>query len=488
MPSSELIRRTQSLCPECLQVIDAEIRREGDLVVLWKECPEHGEFDDIYWSDYQLYRWAEQYYAEGAGIENPRTQRALGCPYDCGICPEHKSRTVLGIIDVTNRCNLRCPICFANAAAVGYLYEPSFQEVVEMLRNLRANRPVPVPALQFSGGEPTVREDLPKLVRAAKELGFRHVEVNTNGLRLAESVEYCRELKEAGTDTIYLQFDGVSDDIYQTTRGRALFKVKEEAIENLREAGFRSVVLVPTVCRGVNDHQIGDILRFALQHADVVRGVNFQPVSITGRIDRQQRRKLRYTIPDLMKDVERQFGHVRTTDFFPVPAATIIVRFLEAFKRRAFVDFTAHPHCGIATYLFKEGEDWVPITEVADVEAVLEALRKATETLRSGKRVRGILQALVSARYIKGSLARKLVRAVFSSASYKDLGAFHYNAILIGCMHFMDPYNFDLARVQHCCIHYAVPDGRIIPFCSMNSIHRPSVEKKFAHPLPLAAA
>src|SRR3989304_1465933 len=187
------------------------------------------------------------------------------------ICPEHKPHPALPIIDVTNRCNLTCPVCFANAAAAGYVYEPTREEIIGMLENLRANDPVPATALQFSGGEPTIRNELFDFVRKAKELGFRHVEVNTNGLRLSQTVDSCRELKNAGVSTIYLQFDGLTPDVYKFIRGVDLLETKMKAIQNLREAGFNSVVLVVTLVKGVNDTQLGDIINFAVKNFDVVR-------------------------------------------------------------------------------------------------------------------------------------------------------------------------------------------------------------------------
>jgi len=173
--------------------------------------------------------------------------------------PEHKSHTALAIIDVTNRCNLTCPVCFANAAAAGYVYEPTQEQVVGMLENLRSTKPIPATALQFSGGEPTIRQDLFDLIRKAKELGFRHVEVNTNGLRISQNVEYAKGLKDAGVNTIYLQFDGLTSDVYKFIRGLDLLDIKMKAIENLRQAGFESVVLVVTLVKGVNDSQLATL-------------------------------------------------------------------------------------------------------------------------------------------------------------------------------------------------------------------------------------
>jgi uncharacterized radical SAM superfamily Fe-S cluster-containing enzyme len=183
------LKDTSSVCPECKRVIPAEIYEENNKVYLSKTCPVHGDFKELYWGDYELYKRAEQFANDGVTLDNPRTTEDKGCPMDCGICPKHKSTTTLGIIDVTNRCNLRCPICFAHAGAAGYLYEPSMEQIRGMMENLMSNSPVWTPALQLSGGEPTVREDLPEILEMAHEIGFVHVEVNSNGIKMAESPE-----------------------------------------------------------------------------------------------------------------------------------------------------------------------------------------------------------------------------------------------------------------------------------------------------------
>jgi hypothetical protein len=291
-----------------LDVLPATIYEEDGEVFISKSCPKHGEFKDLYWGDYGQYLRAASYEHLGTPMNNPRTGEKRGCPNDCGICPNHRSTTALGIIDVTNRCNLRCPICFSYAGAANYLYEPTPRQIREMMENLMANDPVWTPALQLSGGEPTVREDLPELVGMAKDIGFVHVEVNSNGVRMAESREYCGELKRVGVDAVYLQFDGVTPDPYMKIRGHNLLPIKLRAIENLKAAGFLSIVLVPVLVRGVNDGQVGDIIRFAVENRDCVRAVNFQPVSMSGRINRVERSSMRITIPELMRLTEEQTG------------------------------------------------------------------------------------------------------------------------------------------------------------------------------------
>jgi len=478
------IKGTKSICPDCKKVLDATIFEEDRRVYIRKECSEHGSFQELYWSDYEQYQRAEEFEYIGTGIGNPRTEVKNGCPYDCGICPEHKSHTALAIIDVTNRCNLRCPVCFATAGTTGYVYEPSKEEIRAMLLNLRRNDPVPATALQFSGGEPTVREDLFELVKMTKELGFRHVEVNTNGLRLSQSVEYCRGLRESGVSTVYLQFDGLTSDVYSFTRGVDLTDAKKKVIENCRKAGMDSIVLVVTLVKGVNDHQLGDIIKFAVQNFDIIRCVNIQPVSLCGRIPERERERMRITIPDFMRLAEEQTsGKIKLSDFYPVPTVVPISRAVGVLKNKHYVEFTAHPHCGMATYVFIEDGQIVPITHYGNVGDFVGTMQKVYEEAEKGHDVRAKTYLIGSLRHIRLGLLRRYVWPLLKTGSYKALGDLHRKMLMISAMHFMDPYNFDLERVQRCCIHYVVPDGRIIPFCTMNSIHREGIEKQLGMPV-----
>lgn len=197
---------------------------------------------------------------------------------------------------------------------LGYIYDLSTKDVCAMFQTLRGIKVIPHNALQFSGGEPAVRSDLPDLIWMAKELGFDHIEVNSNGVRLADSVDYCRELRDVGVSVIYLQFNGVTPEPYVIIRGRDLLETKMKAIENCRRGGLTSLVLVPTVVRGVNDNQLGAISTFAADNFDVFRCINFQSVSITGRVAFEQRKQMRITIPDCIRLLcARRFyrGHER---------------------------------------------------------------------------------------------------------------------------------------------------------------------------------
>ena len=284
----EILKVTKSICPECLRLLDTEVFVEDGRVMMEKTCPEHGTFKDVYWSDVEAYKKFEEYLQDGKGLKNPHTKSVKGCPFDCGICPNHKTTTLLANIDVTNRCNMNCPICFANAQASGRVYEPTLEEIHDMLKRLRDEKPVPCPAVQFAGGEPTVREDFPEIIKMAADLHFSQIQVATNGIKMAKSVEYCRTLLKAGLNTVYLQFDGLTPEPYIKARGFNALPMKMKAIENFRKSEIKSVVLVPTLVKGVNDDQMGDIINFAFDNSDIVKGVNVQPISFAGRVEYEE--------------------------------------------------------------------------------------------------------------------------------------------------------------------------------------------------------
>lgn len=482
----KILKTTDSLCPDCLHVIPAHIFYDKNNVVkIGKTCPKHGYYEDTYtFSDLGLYKWAELYAYEGIKPENPRTNTVNGCPQDCGLCPQHKSQTVLGIIDVTNRCNLKCPICFANAAIAGYVYEPTKEDIFNIIKNLRATRPVPPPGLQFSGGEPTLRDDLPELITEAKKAGFEHIEVNTNGIRFSKDINFMKRCMQAGMSSIYLQFDGFNDDIYLKSRGVPLLNVKNKVIENARQIGFESIVLVVTLVKGLNDHQVGDIVNFAIKNSDVIRCINVQPVSITGRIDKKSREAMRINTTDFMKLIEDQTeGLVKISDFRPVPSVIPVSRAVGALKGKNYVEFSTAPWCGVATFLVqKDDGTWVPITELVNIDKFFKTMEKVSIEARKGNRISARIRALGSLRYVKAKVIKDILWPILKEGSYSALGKFMRKVIMIGCMHFMDPYNFDLYRVQRCAIHYGLPDGTIRSFCSYNTLHRKKVETTLSIP------
>ncbi len=230
---------------------------------------------------------------------------------------------------------------------------------------------------------------------------------------------------------------------------------------------------------------MGDIIRFAIDNSDLVRCVNFQPVAITGRINRKEREAMRITIPDLMRLAEEQTdGLIKQNDWYPVPVVQPLTRFIGHMTGRENVDFAAHPHCGMATYLLLGEGGAEPITRYLDVEGLLGGLGGANEEIERGHRTRAKVALASSAlRKMDLGMLRKYLAPVLMRGDYGSLSDLHHRMIMIGSMHFMDPYNFDLERVQRCVIHYGTPDGRIIPFCTMNTLHRREVERRFARPL-----
>lgn len=489
------MRTVESLCPECLATIEAQIFEDlKGRMMIKKTCPIHGTVEDIYWSDAELYRKFEKYWYDGKGVSEPIVSVDGNCPHNCGVCPSHKTTTILANIDVTNRCNQRCPICFANSAVAGYLYEPSFEEIKKMLKDLRAQKPVPCPAVQFAGGEPTMREDIVEIVQAARDTGFPQIQMATNGVKLAKSLELCRRLYDAGLQTVYLQFDGVTETPYRLARGYNALPLKLKAIENCRKSGLASIALVPTLARGVNDDQVGDIIRFAAANNNVIKGINFQPVSFAGRINREERERMRITIPDVLHLIEEQTeGEIAASDFYPVPFVVPISRFVSAEKGTPYAEFSVHPHCGTGTYVYIEDGKMLPITRFIDVEGLLEFINELAESIEQRKRIKSIEKVTAIGKLIKGvskfidtELAprhvnvRRLFIDVLREGSDEATKEFHRNTLFIGTMHFQDRYNMDFERIKRCGIHYATPDGRVIPFCIYNSLHREKVEQKFA--------
>ena len=302
-----LPKQTESLCPECTKVIGANIFADDGKVVMEKECSEHGHFRDIIFSDVELYLKMEEWnFGDNLGLSNPQVEGGVACPDDCGLCGMHTSHTALANVDLTNRCNLTCPVCFANANVAGYLYEPNLEQIRGMLNTLRSERPVDGRVVQFSGGEPTVHPQFFEILSMAREMGFTHIQAATNGIELAD-LEFAKKAKEAGLATLYLQFDGVDDDIYRRVRGQSLLGIKMKVIENCRTTGMK-IVFVPTIVKGLNDHQVGDIVRVAIENVDCVSGISFQPVAFTGRIAKHELLAKRFTLADLARCVSEQTG------------------------------------------------------------------------------------------------------------------------------------------------------------------------------------
>lgn len=488
MGEIKLPYKTLSLCPECLKRLTAEVYEENGKVMIKKTCPEHGEFVDVYWGDVELFKKASRFSHEGRGLENPHVNNA-DCPFTCGLCKIHKSHTALLNIVLTNRCDLACWYCFFYAKRAGYVYEPSVEEIKKMVRAAKNEKPIGCNAVQLTGGEPTLRDDLIEVIKAIKEEGIDHVQLNTNGIRLAMEEGFATEVREAGVNTVYLSFDGV-DEKTNPKNHHEIPKI----LENCRRAGL-GIVLVPTVIKGVNDHQLGDIIRFGAENIDIIRGVNIQPVSLVGSMPKKEREKVRITIPDVIKRIEEQTnGEISRDDFYPVPSVLPISYFVESLTGKPQYELTTHFACGMATYAFKENNKLIPITRFLDVEGLFEFLMEKAEELKKSriKTIRALKGIIDLRRFIDSNKApkefdiSKILFDVLIRHDYTTLGEFHVRSLFIGMMHFQDLYNYDISRVKRCAIHYAVPDGRIIPFCAFNvipEIYRDKIQAEYGIPL-----
>jgi 7,8-dihydro-6-hydroxymethylpterin dimethyltransferase len=476
-----LPRTVRSLCPECGRVIPAEEFVEDGQVVMRKSCQAHGSFRDIVFSDAEMFlRMEAWHFGDGQGFANPASAEDGECPQRCGICGWHTSHTSLANVDLTSRCNLACPVCFADAN--GRPYELSLEQAVGTLTRLRAQCPSPAFAVQFSGGEPTVHPRFLEIVAAAKALGFSHIQVASNGLKLAEPDYACRA-REAGLQYVYLQMDGVSDDVFVQLRGRPLLAEKLAVLESARKAGLR-VIFVPTIAKGVNDQQMGALLRLAFEHLDVLSGICCQPMTFTGRVPEGDRLAQRFTLSDMAREISAQTGLTHPVeDWFPLSSAVPLVRFAGALTGATLVNHTCHPHCGLMTIFFVDRERRaVPITRFLDLYGFLKDIEAlAAKTRRSRVRVLSKVRALQALkRYFDAERAPEgltFFRFLQTLDGYADkkyswddrYKGYTYKTFYVTGMHFMDRYNYDLERVSRCGVHYSAPDGKMYPFCTYNS-------------------
>lgn len=334
-------------------------------------------------------------------------------------------------------------------------------------------------------------------------MGFVQIQVASNGIKEAQDLDFCKKMNDAGLSTVYFQFDGIKKETYQKVRGYNALPNKLRALENFRKAGLTSIVLVPTVVKGINDDQLGDIIRFAQKNYDIVKGVNFQPVSFSGRIDKKELKRRRITIPDVLNLLEKQTsGEILKSDFYPIPSVVPISYFAEAWQSQPQIEFTVHPHCGAATYVFIENEKLIPITRFIEVEKILKLIKESTEDLKKSgffkkfaktdklekaqiiaRIINNIPNLIKKSGYSKSAQVIKMIIDNLRTGNTETLQRFHKNTLFIGIMHFMDAYNFDIERIKRCGIHYTTPDNRIIPFCTYNSLYREEVERKFSRPL-----
>ena len=442
-----ILRETRSVCPVCLANIPARLEEQPDgRVFMEKTCPQHGTYRTVVWRGRLSFsRWI----ADAPPLTG---EEGLHCPENCGLCGEHLRQSCCVLLEVTKRCNLRCRFCFADAGAES---EPPFAELASAIGDIaqKASRPM----LQLSGGEPTLRGDLPALIRAAKEAGFPYVQVNTNGIRLAEDPGLARGLAEAGLDFVFLQFDGVDDGVYRALRGRDMLEIKQRAIVNSGAAGL-GVTLVPTVVPGVNLAALGDIIQFAVERSPAVRGVHFQPVSYFGRTPgRSPSGTDRCTLDELLAELCRQTG-LAVSDFIPSRCD--------------------HPMCGFHGSFIADHGLLIPLTRG-------ESARRGTITARENREFvarhwvrqqeNEPLLSPAAGSSLPAQSAPSSVRHVhrlrldMEESGVADMDVFlkkvRAQSFTLSSMPFQDAMNLDMERLRSCSLH-VYRGGKIVPLCA----------------------
>ena len=414
MKETFLNRATRSLCPVCLRAIDGRIVSRGKAVYLEKTCPEHGLMEGRIWPDKDHYEWMLTF---SLPVVRPETTREpIGdCPRGCGICTRHRRKTTLVEMELTRRCNIRCPVCFMGAQEeLGEPDEPDLETIRSMYASIHEEMG-PHVSIQLTGGEPTIRGDLPEIVRLGASMGFSAIEINTNGLALSRNPGLAASLKEAGASGIYLQFDGLTPEVYRRIRGSDLLANKLRVIERCRKAGIQ-VVLAMTVIRGINEGEIGKVLDFALQNVDVVAGLALQPAFASGRFEVEMPDRL--SMGDVIFLLAEQSGDlIGPYDLWPLGCS--------------------HPLCSVGVYLVeREGKDFVPSTRLISRE---EYVREFDSNSPQGS----VFADLLAGR-----------------ESYTGKG------LSVIVMNYMDAWSLDFERLQQCSMTVKTVDLRTVPFCA----------------------
>jgi 7,8-dihydro-6-hydroxymethylpterin dimethyltransferase len=483
--------KTKSICPECQKEIDAELTQKDGKIQITKHCKDHGDFTATHWQSSNVYNFAEDYDFFKYFEESKVSKKADGCPYTCESCTGHVSDTVIGVIDVTKKCNLRCAVCFSTFSDHIVDYEPSKEELVNILSFLSQRNPKP-PAILFSGGEPLEREDMHEIIAAAHELKFMTI-LATNGIHIAESPERAAQLKENGLNIVYLQFDSFRDEFYEKVRGRKMLQSKFKAIEVCRKLDME-VILVTTLINGFNDQEVGKIIKFAAANSDIIRGLIFQPIAFTGRATdnpfQDGWRDWRFA-----EQVEAQTGgEIAKTDLFPMSVMSSPIKIMRKFMKKPWPLFSCSPHCGIVNWVYvsKSGK-MIPINHFVNFGKFFRGILKTAQNVKDQSKLSLLATLFMSSTVSMNMLLvtrevgiftlMKAILKMFASPSYQSLGPIRRRIFLLGCMAFMDRYTFDVNRVQRCVVHYVTPNLKVIPFCAYNNIHRIDTEEKYASKL-----
>ncbi|HSP93426.1 MAG TPA: radical SAM protein [Thermoanaerobaculia bacterium] len=495
-------RETDSLCPGCVKEvrskilsgevdwkvlvdgnpgeIKARIVEEDGRILMKKECPTHGRFEDVMSTDPAFFKRLEQLYP-GRDFVIPKDGL-----HNHGTSSIKYGRGAVLTIDLTNRCNMMCNPCFMDANQVGYVHELEWEDVKKLLDDAASVKPRRQLSVQFSGGEPTMSPHFLAAVRYAREIGYFSIQCATNGIRFAQEEDFARDAAEAGLRFAYLQFDGVGNENNQHRKVGNLFDVKLKAIENLHKHGV-DVTLVTTIINGVNHHQVGDLLRFAIANIDKITALAFQPVSFTGRdedIDDETRTKQRYTLSQLAHDMKAQASIGEPMrDWYPLSASGPLsdLKDLLGGLETEWGSFKCgcHPNCGIGTMLLvdEKTKETVTVPSILNVDRMLDDIKMITDSARK-KTWTALQTGLAVLRNLRpegipAALSPWKVIRIMDGHTGGKLGfaqkrRYDWRVFFVGGMWFQDLFNYDFRRTEMCIIPYATQMGEV-SFCAYNT-------------------
>jgi 7,8-dihydro-6-hydroxymethylpterin dimethyltransferase len=442
--------QTSSLCETCLRVVPAKVIIEEGKVFYQKRCAEHGVMKTLISDDLAYWQSQKIWLKPGDRPLTPQTKTEVGCPFDCGLCPDHEQHSCLAIVEINQACNLACPVCFANAQDVHGSHLP-LATVEKMLDALVASEGEP-DLVQISGGEPTIHPQFFEILDACKARPIRHVMINTNGLRIAQEPEFVARLASyAPRLEVYLQFDSLNDEALMDIRGAKLARIRQQALEALEKVGL-STTLVAVIKRGVNDDEVPELIKHALTWS-CVRGVTFQPVQDAGRNEDFDGKKNRIVLSELRRKVA-EAGVFTLEDMIPLPC---------------------NPDQISIGYGLRSGAEVTPITSLLPRELMLQGPNTISYEAYPALRDRifdllSLSTAQANTEEKLGSLLCCLPHAMVpEQMGYAD-------SFRVVILQFLDRYNFDLGTVKRSCVHFVTPEGQIIPFDTYNSFYRPGAE------------
>ena len=452
--------QTQSLCETCLTLVPTKIQILGDEVWYEKRCRQHGVQSTLVSTDAAYWRRCKEFIKPGDRPLAFQRHTEFGCPFDCGLCPDHEQHSCLALIEVNDACNLTCPVCFAESSTERTTHR-SLAEIDAMLETLVASEGQP-DLVQISGGEPTIHPQIVEILKLAKSKPIRHVMLNTNGIRIARDPAFVEQLAalKPGFE-IYLQFDSLKREALENLRGADLRKIREQAVAALDAAGI-STTLVCVIKKGVNDSEIGEIVRYALSHPSV-RGITFQPVQDAGRNLGFDKNRDRMLLTDIRREIVAQAGEVfAADDIIPLPC---------------------NPDAISIAYGLRDGAKVTPITRLISKSDLLAAAPNTISFERYPElknRLFDLLSLASSGERTKTVLG-ELLCCLPQVEVPDDLGYDKVFRIVI--VQFLDRYNFCISAVKRSCIHFVTPQGKIIPFDTYNLFYRNGLDVKLRRPV-----